>query len=66
MQVMVSKKSDPIDQAFEKSGDAAKAVGQKLRQIYDDIANEPLPDDFVELLKKLDDNSEDNPDDGRK
>ena len=38
--------------------DSAKIIGNRLRQIYDDVANEPLPDDFVDLLSKLDDDGE--------
>lgn len=28
-----------------------------LRQLYDSVVNEPLPDSFADLLSKLDDNS---------
>lgn len=33
----------------------ANAIGSRLRDMYDVVLNEPLPDDFVDLLKKLDD-----------
>lgn len=29
-------------------------IGQKLRQLYDDVANEPVPDDFLKLLEQAD------------
>ena len=38
--------------------DSAKVIGNRLRQIYDDVANEPLPDEFIDLLSKLDDDGE--------
>jgi hypothetical protein len=31
-----------------------KAIGNRLRAYYDEIAREPVPDRFVELLKRLD------------
>jgi Anti-sigma factor NepR len=38
------KSSDPTVQA---------AIGRKLRALYDEVANEPVPERFSELLKKL-------------
>lgn len=32
-----------------------RKIGEKLRQIYDDVANEPAPDDFLKLLEDADD-----------
>ena len=32
-----------------------RAIGAKLRALYDEVAREPVPDRFVELLKQLDD-----------
>lgn len=29
-------------------------LGQHLRQIYMDVANEPVPDDFLKLLEEAD------------
>lgn len=29
-------------------------IGYKLKAMYDDIANEPIPDKFLDLLRKLD------------
>jgi hypothetical protein len=31
-----------------------RAIGRELRRIYDEIVQEPVPDDFLELLKKID------------
>lgn len=32
-----------------------RAIGRELRRMYDNIAKEPVPDDFLELLRKIDD-----------
>ncbi len=32
-----------------------RALGRELRRIYDDVAKEPVPDDFIELLRRIDD-----------
>ena len=31
-----------------------RAIGRELRRMYDDVAQEAVPDDFLELLKKID------------
>jgi hypothetical protein len=31
-----------------------RAIGRELRRIYDDVAQEPVPDDFMDLLRKID------------
>jgi hypothetical protein len=40
---------DQHEQAIER------AIGARLRALYDEVAQEPVPDRFVELLKQLDD-----------
>jgi Anti-sigma factor NepR len=32
-----------------------RAIGRELRRMYDDVVQEPVPDDFLDLLKKIDD-----------
>jgi hypothetical protein len=32
-----------------------RAIGRELRRMYDDVAQEPVPDDFMDLLRKIDD-----------
>lgn len=34
--------------------DKASPLGRALRTVYDDMLRESVPDDFLELLKKLD------------
>ncbi|HEX4160529.1 MAG TPA: NepR family anti-sigma factor [Rhizomicrobium sp.] len=31
-----------------------RAIGRELRRMYDNVAKEPVPDDFLELLHKID------------
>jgi len=31
-----------------------RAIGRELRRIYEDVAKEPVPDEFVELLRQID------------
>ncbi len=31
-----------------------RAIGRELRRMYDDVAQEPVPDDFLELLRQID------------
>ena len=31
-----------------------RALGRELRRVYDDVAKEPVPEDFLDLLKKID------------
>ena len=32
--------------------DLPEKIGKNLRQIYDDVLNEPVPDDFLSLLSQ--------------
>ena len=31
-----------------------RAIGRELRRLYDNVAKEPVPEDFLELLHKID------------
>ncbi|MBI3676779.1 MAG: RNA polymerase subunit sigma-70 [Proteobacteria bacterium] len=35
-----------------------RAIGRELRRMYDDVAREPVPDDFLDLLKQIDEGKE--------
>ncbi|MGH6878330.1 MAG: NepR family anti-sigma factor [Rhizomicrobium sp.] len=35
-----------------------RAIGRELRRIYDNVAKEPVPDDFLDLLHKIDEGGE--------
>ena len=34
------------------------AIGRELRRMYDDVAQEPVPDDFMDLLRQIDESDE--------
>lgn len=34
-----------------------QAIGVKLRQMFDDVVNEPVPDEFLNILRKADENA---------
>jgi hypothetical protein len=35
-----------------------RAIGRELRRMYDDVVQEPVPDDFLDLLHKIDEAAE--------
>lgn len=35
-----------------------RAIGRELRRMYDDVAKETVPEDFLDLLKKIDNSGE--------
>ncbi len=37
----------------EKADQMRDALGQRLRRIYRDVAEEPIPDSIADVLKKL-------------
>lgn len=56
---MVRSASDPLKKppAKKKSGNSSrtsKAVGDALRDAYDRAVSETVPDEMLDLLKKLD------------
>lgn len=51
----VQKKNDPI---------LTTAIGQQLKRLYEDVAQEPIPDRFVSLLEELEKKSETDASDG--
>jgi hypothetical protein len=41
------------------------AIGQKLRQLFDEVAREPTPDEFLEILRRADHREGKDPQDPR-
>jgi hypothetical protein len=35
-----------------------RAIGRELRRMYDDVAQEPVPEDFLDLLRQIDESDE--------
>jgi len=55
---LMSSKQQGADRAANHRNGGRKPVwADGLRRMYDEVVEESLPDDFVDLLKKLDDAS---------
>ncbi|HKQ45630.1 MAG TPA: NepR family anti-sigma factor [Rhizomicrobium sp.] len=35
-----------------------RAIGRELRRMYDDVAQEPVPDELMDLLRQIDESTE--------
>lgn len=35
-----------------------RALGDQLRALFDDVAKEPIPDEFLDLLRKMDESGQ--------
>ena len=45
------RKADPnLDEARLRQ----QAIGVKLRQMFDEVVNEPVPDEFLDILRRAD------------
>ena len=44
------KPSPELDEARLRQ----QAIGARLRQLFDDVVNEPVPDDFLDILRGAD------------
>ena len=47
------KGSAPLDETRLRQ----RAIGVKLRQMFDEVVNEPVPDEFLDILRKADEKS---------
>ncbi len=45
------------DANLEEARLRQQAIGVKLRQMFDDVVNEPVPDDFLDILRRADEQS---------
>jgi hypothetical protein len=58
---MIDHSDKPDRKARSPSPEEARlrqqAIGAKLRQMFDEVVNEPVPDDFLAILKRADDAS---------
>lgn len=46
--------------AFDEARLRQQAIGAKLRQMFDDVVNEPVPDEFLDILRRADDKQSEN------
>ena len=50
---LMKKRTTPLADPGEARIDRA-AIGERLRELFDEVVNEPVPDDFLELLRRAD------------
>jgi hypothetical protein len=43
------------DAAVDEARLRQQAIGVRLRQMFDEVVNEPIPDDFLAILRRADD-----------
>ncbi len=48
------KKKSPATADLDEARLRQQALGTKLRQMFDAVVNEPVPDDFLEILRRAD------------
>jgi Anti-sigma factor NepR len=48
------KREEPDREKTVAARARQRAIGRELRRMYDEIVQEPVPEDFLELLKKID------------
>ena len=53
-----SRKAAPANgPALEEARLRQQAIGVKLRHMFDEVVNEPVPDEFLDILRRADDRS---------
>ena len=50
----VSKDQNPNREKARAIRARQRVIGRELRRIYDGVAQEPVPDEFLDLLRKID------------
>ena len=50
----VSKEQNPNREKARAIRARQRVIGRELRRIYDGVAQEPVPDEFLDLLRKID------------
>jgi hypothetical protein len=50
----VSKEQDPNREKARAIRARQRVIGRELRRMYDGVAQEPVPHEFLELLHKMD------------
>ncbi len=48
------RRRSPKSVALEEARLRQQAIGVKLRQMFDAVINEPVPDEFLEILRRGD------------
>src|SRR5689334_15106539 len=56
--IKMSKDKAPITDKARYARLRREAIGQGLRRLYDGVVHEPVPDEFMDLLKKIDESTD--------
>jgi hypothetical protein len=51
---LVRKEQKPDRERARAIKSRQRAIGRELRRVYDNVAQEPVPDEFLDLLRKID------------
>jgi hypothetical protein len=51
------KQPAPSSSDLDEARLRQQAIGARLRQMFDDVVREPIPDDFLEILRAADERS---------
>lgn len=54
----VTKDQNPNREKARAIRARQRAIGRELRRMYDDVAQESVPDEFLELLQQIDSKTE--------
>jgi len=54
MGLMAKDFDKPKGADLEEARLRQQAIGVKLRQMFDDVVNEPVPDEFLDILRRAD------------
>lgn len=49
-----TRKADQSEHGLEEARLRQQAIGVKLRHMFDQVVNEPVPDEFLDILKRAD------------
>jgi hypothetical protein len=59
----VTKEQKPDREKNQTIRSRQRAIGRELRRMFEDVAKEPVPEDFIALLHKMDEPEDNNGDD---
>ncbi|MHC3126493.1 hypothetical protein OB03_03885 [Brevundimonas sp. GN22] len=51
---LLSQAGEPDDLDLDEARLRQQAIGVKLRHIFDEVVNEPVPDEFLAILRRAD------------
>lgn len=51
--------SGGVEAPIEEARLRQQAIGVKLRHLFDEVVNEPVPDEFLEILRRADQRNSD-------